>query len=94
MKAPVLQAGFFLLALTLAATSAKAGEERARLVACYKKDYVEATYDIRHELLKPPVRKYVKRNNRIELLEYPPVYREIKTLKKEAHYVMREIPCD
>jgi hypothetical protein len=84
--------------LSLAVASPEAAKQvkvdkNAKLIACFKKDFVEATYDVKYTMVKPAERKYVQRNGRIELLEYPPVYREDKTLKKEAHYLMREIPC-
>lgn len=79
--------------LTLACATPALAADKAKLIACFKKDFVEATYNVTYVKVKEAERKYVHRNGRIELLEYPPVYREDKTLKKEAHYLMREIPC-
>lgn len=93
MRSTVLHAGFLFLALSLAATGAKSEDAHAKRIACYKKDFVPATYNTRQELVTPATRKYVRRGQLIELWEYPPVYREIRTLKKDAHYVMREVAC-
>jgi hypothetical protein len=43
--------------------------------------------------IKDAERKYVKRNGRYELLEYPAIFREDKKLIKEEYYVMQQIVC-
>lgn len=95
MKTRLITILFLGLALaTPAAATRTKVDKHAKLIACYKKDFVAATYNVSYVKVKAAVRKYVQRNGRIELLEYPPVYREDKTLKKEAHYLMRQISCN
>lgn len=68
--------------------------QQPKLIGCYQRVLVPAQYDVTKTLIKKKERKYVKRNGRIELLEYPAVYREEKTLVKNEYYVMQEISCD
>ena len=81
-------------ALALAAAAAQAQEGQPRLLGCYERALVPAQYNVTKTLIKEAERKYVKRNGRFELLEYPAVYEEHKTLIKGEYYVMREIPCN
>lgn len=78
--------------LAISAIPAQAGNEK--LIACYKMDKVPAQYEITKVLVTAAHRKYYNRNGRIELVEFPAVYRENKRLIKEAHEVMREISCN
>jgi hypothetical protein len=90
-KTPI--SGFVALLMTGAlATSAHA--EGPRLLGCYKKVLVPAEYHVTKTKIKDAERKYVKRNGRYELLEYPAVYQEHKKLIKGEYYVMREVSCD
>lgn len=82
-----------LCAATIATTGAVQAQA-PKLIGCYQKVLVPAQYDVKKVLVKEPVRKYIKRNNRIELVEYPAVYREEKTLLKKEYFVMKEISCD
>ncbi|MEQ9260768.1 MAG: hypothetical protein RIG84_16905 [Roseovarius sp.] len=77
--------------MVLAAGMAQAQEPR--LLGCYQRVLVPAEYHVTKRKIKDPERKYVKRNGRYELLEYPAVYEEKKTLIKGEYYVMREISC-
>lgn len=90
-KTPFMGLAAILLASTVA-TSAQA--EGPRLLGCYKKVLVPAQYHVTKSLVKKAERKYVKRNNRYELLEYPAVYQEHKKLIKGEYYVMREVSCN
>jgi len=80
----------------MAASDARAQEptQRERLLACYQQVKVPAKYSVNKVKIKEAERKYIRRNNRIELVEYPAVYREDRTLVEPAHVVMQEIPCD
>lgn len=51
-------------------------------------------YHMTKTKIKDAERKYVRRNGRYELLEYPAVYEEHKTLINGEYDVMREISCD
>ncbi len=84
-----------LMALTLAAVSigAPAAAWEGRTAACFEKKYYDAQYTVRHELVKPQKQQYEHRNGRIELIVYPPVFREIRTQTFPAHYVMEPISC-
>lgn len=88
----------YKLAITLGATmialSSTAHAQEPRLIGCYQRVLVPAEYDVKKILVKEPVRKYIKRNGRIELVEYAAIYREEKTLVKDEYYVMQEISCN
>jgi len=81
-------------ALALVAATASAQDGQPRRLGCYQRVLVPAQYDVTKTKIKDAERKYVKRNGRFELLEYPAVYEEHKTLIKGEYYVMREIACD
>lgn len=81
-------------ALAMTAAAVQAGEGKPRLLGCYKRVLVPAEYKVTKTKIKEAERKYVKRNGRYELLEYPAVYRENRTLIKEKYYVMQKIPCN
>ena len=76
---------------SLSATMAHSQE--AKLLGCYKRVLVPAQYHVTKTLIKKSHKKYVERNGRFELLEYPPVYKEDRTMIKGPYYVMREIKC-
>jgi len=78
---------------TCVAMPAYASEGKPRLLGCYQRVLVPAEYDVKKTKIKDAVRKYVKRNGRYELLEYPAVYQEHKTLIRGEYYVMQEIQC-
>ena len=78
--------------LAFAASAAQA--EGPKLIGCYQKALVPAQYHVTKTKIKDAERKYVKRNGRYELLEYPAIYEEHKTLIKAEYYVMQEIACD
>ena len=80
--------------LGMAAAVAQAGEGKPRLLGCYQRVLVPAEYQVTKTKIKAAERKYVKRNGRYELLEYPAVYREDKRLIKEEYYVMQKVPCN
>ena len=64
-----------------------------KTVACYNKHLVGAKYSATKVLVKAGKSQYEHRNGRIELVSYPPVYRQVATLKSGAHYVMRQVAC-
>lgn len=69
--------------------------ERARLLACFKEVLVPAKYSVKHVLLTPAKRQYVKRLfGRIDLVEIPAVYVEEKTLVEPEHILLRQVVCD
>ncbi|MEL6609351.1 MAG: hypothetical protein AAFO93_10630 [Pseudomonadota bacterium] len=65
-----------------------------RLIACYEEVTIPAEFYVTKKLLKEAERKYIRRNNRIELIENPAIYEEIRTLKSPRQNVLREISCD
>ena len=62
-------------------------------VACYDKHLVPAKYEYSKHKIKDGVKQYEHRNGRIELVSYPPVYKQTRTLVKGAHYVMVQVDC-
>jgi TRAP-type C4-dicarboxylate transport system substrate-binding protein len=56
-----------------------------KTVACYDKHLVPAKYSYTKHLVKASKSQYEHRNGRIELVTYPPVYRETATLVEGAH---------
>jgi hypothetical protein len=64
-----------------------------KTVACYDKELVPATYHYTKHLVKGGKKQYEHRNGRIELVSYPPVYRQVATLKTGSHYVMKQVKC-
>ena len=64
-----------------------------KTVACYNKHLVGAKYSATKVLVKAGKSQYEHRNGRIELVAYPPVYKEVRTKTADAHYVMREVSC-
>jgi len=90
-----LKTAFVAAGLSLAAAVAQAEtatEGQPRLLGCYQRVLVPAQYKVTK--IKEAERKYVKRNGRYELLEYPAVYEEHKQLIKKEYYVMQQIACD
>lgn len=88
------------IVLSLAALSmltsvpAWAGDPNAKRLGCYRQVEVPAKYSVKRIKIKDSYRQYVKRaNGRIDLMEYPAVYREEKTLVAEAEIVMRQVNC-
>ena len=69
-------------------------DPNARLIACYQEVIVPAEYYVTKELIQAAEQKYIRRNNRIELIENPAIYKEHRTLKSPRHTVLEEIPCD
>lgn len=88
-----MRAGLIPFGLAIVLATGAAAEGEPRLIACYQKVTKPAQYSVKKVLIKKPERKYLKRNGRIELVEYPAVYREDRTLLREEHIVMQEIPC-
>ena len=64
-----------------------------KTVACYDKHLVPASYTYTKHLVKAGKSQYEHRNGRIELVSYPPVYKQHKKMVSGSHYVMREISC-
>jgi len=94
MKMSVAACAGALALLAAPGAQAQGESQRERLVACYNQVKVPAKYSVNKVKIKDAERKYIRRNGRIELVEYPAVYREDKTLVEPAHVVMQEIPCD
>ena len=90
-----------VIAATICASGALADEvyvdvngERARLIACFEEVMMPAKYLVEHVLVTPAKRQYVKRRNgTVELVEYPAVYVEERTLLEPGHLELRQIPC-
>ncbi|WP_101066322.1 hypothetical protein [Roseovarius salinarum] len=91
LRAIILTAGACAAA---APAAAETQQGKARLIACYQRVVVPAQYEETKVKIKEPVRKYIKRNGRIELVEYPAIYRVDRKLVKEEHVEMQEIPCN
>ena len=88
--APLVAISFFI-----AAPVSAANESRATRLGCYQEVKVPAQYSVKRVKIKDEYRQYIKRTNgRIDLMEFPAVYREDKTKVAEAHTVMREIVCN
>jgi hypothetical protein len=64
-----------------------------KTVACYDKHLVPAKYSATKVLVKAGKSQYEHRNGHIELVAYPPVYRQVATLKTGSHYVMKQVKC-
>jgi len=86
------------LGIILMGSPAFAGEvyvdPNARLLACYQEVVKPAEYYVTKELVKPAEKKYIRRNDRVELIENPAVFKEHRTLKSPRAIVLQEIPCD
>lgn len=80
-------------AVAAIAFAAPAMAWEGKTVACYDKHLVPAKYSATKVLVKAGKSQYEHKNGHIELVAYPPVYREVRTKTSDAHYVMREIKC-
>lgn len=68
--------------------------KRARLLACFEEVMMPAKVLVEHILITPEKRQYVKRRNgTIELVEYPAVYRQKRTVLEPEYVELRQIPC-
>lgn len=66
----------------------------ARLLACFEEVMMPAKVLVEHVLVTPEKRQYVKRRNgTVELVEYPAVYRQERTLLEPSYVELRQIPC-
>ncbi len=88
------------LALTVLATAVPAhaqqgiNDPNATRIGCYRQVQVPAKFSVKKILVKESYRQYIKRaNGRIDLMEYPPVYREEKKMIAPPETVMREVTC-
>lgn len=67
---------------------------KARLIACFEDVMMPAKYLVEHILVTPEKRQYVKRRDgTVELVEYPAVYRQERTLLEPAYRELRQVPC-
>lgn len=67
---------------------------RARLLACFEEVLMPAKVLVEPILIEPKKRQYVKRRNgTIELVEYPAVYVEERTVLEPEYIEYRQIPC-
>ncbi len=64
-----------------------------RTVACYKSINVPPKTKVTRIKIKDHRLQYEKRNGRIELVDYPPVFKEIETVIEAEHILLRPIPC-
>ena len=69
-------------------------DPNARLLACYQEVVKPAEFYVHRELVKKAEKKYIRRNDRVELIENPAIYKEHRTLKSPRAIVLEEIPCD
>ncbi len=83
----------FTLVIAAIGFAAPAMAWEGNTVACYDKHLVPAKYTYTKHMVKDSKKQYEHRNGRIELVKYPAVYRQVATLKKEAHYVMVQVKC-
>ena len=80
------------ISFVIAPPAFTADETRATRLGCYQEVKFTAQYSVKRVKIKDEYRQYIKRTNgRIDLMEFPAVYREDKTKIAEAHTVMREI---
>lgn len=84
----------FLIAGSFVVLATAGHANDPKLLGCYERVLVPAEYNTKKIKIKDARQVYIKRKNRIELVEYAPVYREEKTLVKKEYYVMREISCN
>jgi hypothetical protein len=69
-------------------------DPNATRIGCYRQVQIPAKYSVKKILIKESYRQYIKRaNGRIDLMEYPPVYREEKKMVAPPETVMREVTC-
>jgi hypothetical protein len=94
MHRTLLLAGLALALSPAALANGRPDDPNARLVACYDEVTVPAKYHVEKVLVEPAKRKYVRKGGRVELWEYPAVYREKKTLIEESYVLMKQVPCD
>ena len=83
-------AGAILAASTLAAP---AFAWEGKVVACYDKIWVPATYTYSKKLIMAAHTEWEYRNGQMVKIHYPAVYKEKKHLDKAGHYVARKAPC-
>jgi len=83
-----------IISACFAVTAGGAQAQGPTLIGCYKKVKVPAQYEVSKTLIKEPVRKYIKRNGRYELVEYAAIYQEDRKLIKEEYFVMKEVVCN
>jgi hypothetical protein len=66
----------------------------ARRLACFEEVMMPAKVLVEHVLMSPEKRQYVKRRDgTLELVEYPAVYRQKRTLLEPEYVELRQIPC-
>jgi hypothetical protein len=82
------------ISFVVAASVSAVDESRPTRVGYYQEVKVPAQYSVKRVKIKDEYRQNIKRTNgRIDLMEFPAVYREDKTKVAEVHTVMREIVC-
>ena len=70
------------------------GNDRVKLLACFEEVTVPAKYSTKKILMEAARQAYVKRaTGQIDLVEYPAVYREEKTLVEPEYKLMKQIAC-
>lgn len=65
-----------------------------RTVACYNPVNVPPKVRIKRIKIQDHRLQYEKRNGRIELVDYPPVFKEIEEVIEPEHVLLKPIPCN
>lgn len=89
-----MKTGIFAAATTclaVFATSALAWE--GRVVECYGKTWEPAEYSVMKVLETPERTEWQIRNNQKVKVFYPAVYREVRTMTKDGHWLMFKQAC-
>ncbi|WP_163849713.1 hypothetical protein [Pseudooceanicola aestuarii] len=64
-----------------------------KVVACYKKHWVQPSYKVSKVLVMDGHKKYEHRGHHVVEVWYPPVYKEVKTQLTNGHYIMKKSHC-
>jgi hypothetical protein len=64
-----------------------------KTIACYKPIKVAPKIRVKRIKMSDNRLQYEHRNGRIELVDYPPVYKEIEEIVEPEHILLRAIPC-
>lgn len=82
------------LGLVVCMTTAQAQSGHSpRVLECYKRVTVPAQYSTKKVLIRKAQQKYLQKGDILQLVEYPAIYREDKTLVKPEHQLLQKISC-
>ncbi|WP_372885909.1 hypothetical protein [Shimia sp.] len=87
MKLSLITAAVFI------GIAAPAAAWEGKVVACYDKVWVPASYKTHKVLHSKGYTKWEHRGDQLAEVYYAPMYIEKKTLVMEGHYVKRKAPC-